>query len=155
MSRNAAAAGKSHRTWSKNPSRARGDPLGALHRVALRDDPAALALRGIATAQCDRKIHQFDPDTGAVLRTIESDRFVTGVTWVDGELWHGAWEGESEIRQVDRGTGEVLARLIMPGGAPLRGRQTGPQVTAPSRRGAGARAERRSCDFHGWLARVG
>ncbi len=28
-----------------------GDPLGALQRVALRDDPAALALRGIAMAQ--------------------------------------------------------------------------------------------------------
>lgn len=30
---------------------AAGDPLGALKRVALRDDPAALALRGIALAQ--------------------------------------------------------------------------------------------------------
>src|SRR6187402_3062303 len=30
---------------------ARGDPLGALQRVALRHDPAALALRGIAMAQ--------------------------------------------------------------------------------------------------------
>src|SRR5689334_15754848 len=30
---------------------ASGDPLGALNRVALRDDPAALALRGIAMAQ--------------------------------------------------------------------------------------------------------
>src|ERR1700745_4073211 len=28
-----------------------GDLLGALNRVALRDDPAALALRGIAMAQ--------------------------------------------------------------------------------------------------------
>jgi hypothetical protein len=28
-----------------------GDPLGALKRVALRDDPSALALRGIAMAQ--------------------------------------------------------------------------------------------------------
>ena len=28
-----------------------GDPLGALKRVALQDDPAALALRGIAMAQ--------------------------------------------------------------------------------------------------------
>src|SRR5262245_4152287 len=28
-----------------------GDPLGALMRVALRDDPPALALRGIAMAQ--------------------------------------------------------------------------------------------------------
>jgi DNA-binding transcriptional ArsR family regulator len=30
---------------------ARGDPLGALQRVALRQDPAAIALRGIAMAQ--------------------------------------------------------------------------------------------------------
>src|SRR5579875_3162103 len=30
---------------------AQGDPLGALNRVALRDDPPALALRGIAMAQ--------------------------------------------------------------------------------------------------------
>src|SRR5687767_15449019 len=30
---------------------AAGDPLGALRRIALRDDPPALALRGIAMAQ--------------------------------------------------------------------------------------------------------
>src|SRR5215467_4806434 len=30
---------------------ARGDPLGAMNRVALRDDAPALALRGIAMAQ--------------------------------------------------------------------------------------------------------
>src|SRR5215470_13333768 len=30
---------------------AKGDPLGALQRVALRDDPPSLALRGIAMAQ--------------------------------------------------------------------------------------------------------
>jgi hypothetical protein len=30
---------------------ARGDPLGALNRVALRDDAPALALRGVAMAQ--------------------------------------------------------------------------------------------------------
>ena len=65
----------------------------------------------------DRKIHQIDPETGAILRTIESNRFVTGVTWVDGELWHGTWEGdESEIRQIDPETGEVLTRLTMPEG---------------------------------------
>jgi outer membrane protein assembly factor BamB len=46
-----------------------------------------------------RKIHQVDPRDGAILRTIESNRFVTGVTWVDGELWHATWEGdESELR---------------------------------------------------------
>src|SRR5204862_1288066 len=32
-------------------SLASGDPLGALKRIALRDDPPALALRGIAMAQ--------------------------------------------------------------------------------------------------------
>src|ERR1044071_6368572 len=32
-------------------ARAAGDALGALKRVALRDDPPALALRGIAMAQ--------------------------------------------------------------------------------------------------------
>ena len=56
-----------------------------------------------------RKIHQIDPATGEILRTIESNRFVTGVTWVEGELWHGTWEGEeSELRHIDRDTGEVL-----------------------------------------------
>src|SRR5215813_14713458 len=30
---------------------AAGDPLGALNRIALRDDPPAMALRGIAMAQ--------------------------------------------------------------------------------------------------------
>ncbi len=70
----------------------------------------------------DRKIHQIDPDTGAILRTIESNRFVTGVTWVDGELWHGTSEGdESELRRVDPRTGQVLERLDMPAGAGVSG----------------------------------
>ena len=34
-------------------SLAKGDPIGALNRVALRDDAPALALRGIAMAQLD------------------------------------------------------------------------------------------------------
>ena len=34
----------------------------------------------------ERKIHQIDPETGALLRTIEAKRFVTGVSWVDGDL---------------------------------------------------------------------
>ncbi|QNK03105.1 PQQ-binding-like beta-propeller repeat protein [Dyella telluris] len=63
----------------------------------------------------ERKIHQVDPATGAVLRTIESNRFVTGVTWVDGELWHATWEGnESELRHIDASTGDVLEKLEMP-----------------------------------------
>jgi glutamine cyclotransferase len=70
----------------------------------------------------ERKIHQVDPGTGAILRTLESNRFVTGVTWVDGELWHATWEGdESEIRHVDSRTGQVLEKIEMPQGANISG----------------------------------
>jgi glutamine cyclotransferase len=69
-----------------------------------------------------RKIHQVDPDTGTVLRTIHSNRFVTGVTWVDGELWHGMSDGEeSELRRIDPRTGEVLETLEMPPGVSVSG----------------------------------
>ena len=69
-----------------------------------------------------RKIHQIDPETGAILRTIDSNRFVTGVTWVDGELWHATWDDdESELRRIDPGTGEVLESLEMPPGTGVSG----------------------------------
>jgi glutamine cyclotransferase len=70
----------------------------------------------------DRKIHQIDPQTGTILRTIETTRFVTGVTWVDGELWHGTWEtDESDVRRVDPGSGEVLVIIDMPSGLIVTG----------------------------------
>jgi glutamine cyclotransferase len=70
----------------------------------------------------ERKIHQIDPKTGAILRSIETKRFVTGVTWVDGELWHGTWEGdESDIRRIDPQSGDVLERLEMPRGTGVSG----------------------------------
>ena len=63
----------------------------------------------------DRKIFAIDPKTGEIKKTIESDRFVTGVTWVDGELWHGTLENDqSELRRVEPSTGAVLERLQMP-----------------------------------------
>ena len=69
-----------------------------------------------------RKIYQIDPDSGAILRTVESNRFVTGVTWVEGELWHGTWENEeSELRRVNPQTGEVLETLEMPAGVNVSG----------------------------------
>ena len=69
-----------------------------------------------------RKIHQVDPATGAIQRTIESNRFVTGVTWAGEELWHGTWEGdESELRRVEPRSGEVLQRLRMPAGVFVSG----------------------------------
>jgi glutamine cyclotransferase len=70
----------------------------------------------------DRKIHQVDPETGAILRTIESNRFVTGVTWVDGDLWHATLEADqSELRRIDPLTGKVLQQLEMPSGMMVSG----------------------------------
>ena len=70
----------------------------------------------------ERKIVQIDPESGDVLRSVESNRFVTGVTWLEGELWHGTLEdGASELRRVKPDSGEVLERLIMPEGASVTG----------------------------------
>ena len=89
----------------------------------------------IATA----KIHQIDPETGAILRTIESNRFVTGVTWVDGELWHATWEGdESDLRRVDPANGRSAGELDMPAGAASRG--SSPMAAIGSSAAAGAAA---------------
>lgn len=69
-----------------------------------------------------RKIHQVDPDTGEILRTLQSNRFVTGVTWVDDELWHGTWEGDdSDLRRIDPTDGKVLERIDMPPGTMVSG----------------------------------
>ena len=69
-----------------------------------------------------RKIYQIDPESGAVLQTVQSDRFVTGVTWVEGELWHGTWEGEaSDLRRVNPETGEVFERVELPQGVGVSG----------------------------------
>jgi glutamine cyclotransferase len=69
-----------------------------------------------------RRIHQVDPKTGAILKTVESNRFVTGVTWVEGELWHGTWENdESDVRRVDPETGEVLEAVQLPQGMGVSG----------------------------------
>lgn len=70
----------------------------------------------------NRRIHQVDPESGAVLRTIESNRFVTGVTWAGDELWHGTWEADqSELRRVDPKSGEVLEQIDMPPGITVSG----------------------------------
>lgn len=70
----------------------------------------------------DRRVHRIDPESGAMLGSFETNRFVTGVTWVDGELWHGTWEGdESELRRVDPHSGAVQQRLRMPAGQGVSG----------------------------------
>jgi len=64
----------------------------------------------------DQRIVQIDPETGAVQRTIQTNRFVTGVTWVDGELWHGySNDGNGGLARVDPANGAELSVLDMPG----------------------------------------
>ncbi len=70
----------------------------------------------------ERKVLQIDATTGEVLRTIVSDRFVTGVTWHANELWHATWENEeSELRRLDPTSGAVLETLLMPEGTFVSG----------------------------------
>ena len=77
-----------------------------------------------------REIHQIDAETGAIMCTIESDCFVTGISWVNGEPWHGTMEAEqSELRRIDPETGEVLERLEMPAGVAV---SAGSRPTAPA-----------------------
>jgi len=102
--------------------------------VSTMPAPAGTGSSGLAWAEGTlwvgeyraRKIHQIDPKDGAILRTVDSNRFVTGVTWVDGQLWHGTWEeDESELRRVDPETGEVLERMEMPDGVRISGLEAG------------------------------
>src|ERR1700726_3556157 len=93
-----------------------------------------------------RKIHQIDPQTGAILRTINSNRVVTGVTWIDGELWHGTWEGdESDVRRVDPETEKVLEKIEMPPGVGVSGLESdgGDQFFCGGGRSGKVRAVRR------------
>jgi outer membrane protein assembly factor BamB len=38
----------------------------------------------------EARIHKVDAKTGEIVKTLTSDRFITGVSVVDGALWHGA-----------------------------------------------------------------
>jgi hypothetical protein len=68
------------------------------------------------------KVHQVDPDSGAIVRTLLSDRFVTGVTWVQGELWHGTLvDDRSELREIDPQSGAVRRRIALPQGTLVSG----------------------------------
>lgn len=69
-----------------------------------------------------RRIHQIDPETGTILRTIETKRFVTGVAWLGEELWHGTSENSaSDLTRIDSATGKVLERIEMPPGVVVSG----------------------------------
>jgi streptogramin lyase len=116
---------------------------GVIHKVDPRTGqivatiaaPSAQDNSGLAWAEgslwlgrgSDRAIVELDPKTGKVLSTIASDRFVTGVSFSEGELWHGTLLGydaehdRSQLRHVDRKTGEVLECLELPPGVGVTG----------------------------------
>ena len=95
-----------------------GRVLATLATPGMTNDNAGLAWEGgtLWVGQFKgRAIHRIDATTGKVLKTLRTDRFVTGVSFVDGDLWHGTWEeATSELRRVDPVTGRVLETLDMP-----------------------------------------
>ncbi|AKF03002.1 YncE family protein [Sandaracinus amylolyticus] len=74
------------------------------------------------------RIHKVDAKTGEVVRTLTSDRFVTGVSVIDGALWHGTMkDGEPcELRRLgEDGTVEEAMRVPVPRVAGIEGTRDG------------------------------
>jgi streptogramin lyase len=61
------------------------------------------------------KIHQIDAKTGEIKKTLSSDRFITGVSCVDGAVWHGASDDKQpcELRRLGP-DGTVEETLALP-----------------------------------------
>jgi outer membrane protein assembly factor BamB len=62
----------------------------------------------------ESRIHKIDARTGEIVKTLTSDRFVTGVSCVDGALWHAAIGGDQpcELRRLAAdGTVEETVRV--------------------------------------------
>jgi outer membrane protein assembly factor BamB len=70
----------------------------------------------------DAKIHKIDAKTGEIVKTLASDRFVTGVSCVDGAVWHGVSDDApaAELRRVAP-DGRVDETLVFPPGMHLAG----------------------------------
>lgn len=69
------------------------------------------------------KIHQVDPKSGEVVKTLSSDRFVTGVSCADGMLWHGTAADDDrpgELRRLGK-DGTVEESLELPAGVFVSG----------------------------------
>jgi hypothetical protein len=76
----------------------------------------------------ESRIHKVDAKTGEVVKTLASDRFVTGVSCVDGALWHGASfdEKPSELRRLGAdGTVEETLRVPVDGISGVEGTRDG------------------------------
>lgn len=71
----------------------------------------------------ESKINKIDPKTGAIVKTLSSDRWVTGVSCVDGALWHATHPTEdapAELRRLGA-DGQVEERLALPDGVFVSG----------------------------------
>ncbi|MFO0676249.1 MAG: glutaminyl-peptide cyclotransferase [Polyangiaceae bacterium] len=65
----------------------------------------------------DAKILKIDAKTGELVKTLTSDRFVTGVSFADGALWHGVSGDDSppELRRLaPDGTVEEVVKVDAP-----------------------------------------
>ena len=71
----------------------------------------------------EAKINKVDPKTGAVVKTLSSDRYVTGVSCTEGALWHGAHPSGAEPAELRRlaADGQVEERLVLPDGIHVSG----------------------------------
>jgi outer membrane protein assembly factor BamB len=69
----------------------------------------------------DAKIHQIDAKTGEHVKTLSSDRYVTGVSCVGVELWHGVSDdGPCELRRLGP-DGNVEEAMTIPGAKHVAG----------------------------------
>jgi outer membrane protein assembly factor BamB len=76
----------------------------------------------------EARIQKVDATTGEIVKTLASDRFVTGVSCVDGALWHAASYDEepSELRRLAAdGTVEETLRFPVEGIAGIEGKSDG------------------------------
>ena len=68
------------------------------------------------------KIHQIDAKTGEIVKTLSSDRFVTGVSCVDGAVWHAVADDKQpcELRRLGP-DGSVEETLVVKGAKHVAG----------------------------------
>jgi len=65
-----------------------------------------------------KRLIKVDIESGEIEKRLTTDRFVTGVSWSDESLWHGAWDkedsGDASLRRLDPDSGEVLEDIQLP-----------------------------------------
>lgn len=77
----------------------------------------------------DAIIHQIDAKTGALVKTLKSDRWVTGVSCFEGQLWHGVAPTDDEPAELRRlaPDGAVEETITLPKDVFVSGLELTPQ----------------------------